>query len=132
MAVAHPMTARRVLEVRRAAVARTDAKLYAGVAWTGLAMTGLGAAWIGGWSPGLRQWPALAAVLGVLLMCSGAGLLWGSARRHMALLRVSALAVAAILATAAAFIVWSTANGAGAVSYVALAGLHVVWAMRSD
>jgi hypothetical protein len=124
--------AREVLAVQKTKATRQDALLYSAMTWTGVGTVGIGLTWVAGLSPGLRPFGVLGVVLGVLVACAALGLTWGSARRQVALRRVSSAAAGTVFTAAAALIVWSTANITGAVTYVLIAGLHTLWALRSD
>ena len=131
MATVTVMTARHTVAAEVARSSQTDALLHTGIAWTGVVSIGIGLSWVAGWSPGLNPYAVAAHILGVALAVVGLGVAYGAARRQTALRRWSALAAAAVITTAAVIIVATTGNLTGAVTYVGLAGLHVVWAMRS-
>jgi hypothetical protein len=136
MAVVHePMAvraAREVLAVQKVKATRQDALLYSAMTWTGIGTAGIGLTWIAGLSPGLRPYGPLGAVLGVILACAALGLAVASARRQVALRRVAAALAGTVFTAGAALIIWSTSNITGAVTYVFVAGLHTLWALRSD
>lgn len=131
MATVAVMTARRTVAAEAARASRTDALLHTGIAWSGVVSTGIGLSWVAGWSPGLDPYAIAAQFLGVALAVLGLGVAYGAARRRTLLRRWAALGAASVMTTAAVIIVATTGNLTGAITYVGVAGLHLVWAMRS-
>lgn len=129
--VAPASRARRELAEQQDRVDHLAALLSAAAVWSGLLSLGWAVVWLAGRSPGLAHWPGASLVLGVALAASSTVLVVTAAARRRTLQRLAAVASAVPLAAAAVLVFASTDTAPGAVGYMGVAGLHVLWALRS-
>jgi hypothetical protein len=126
----------RVRDARRVAVAqvdeltRTRAMLLSVISWAGLTAATLGVTWIADTSKGLAGYGVWEQVLGGILTVAAIVVVLGSATRRPRIRRPASMVVAATLTAGAALTSWATSSPPAAVSYLGLAGLHVLFSMR--